>query len=512
MPRGSLTTPLAAAPGGVTERFTAGQRPPGKWLSSSNFVVRSGFGRPRPGYRRVGSAAVAAADRTLGFSFIGATPSDTNLIIHTASAAYGWDGTAFTAITGTWTAGDPNDHVRFTTFTQSGTLRLIRINRDNAPDYTTGVTTAFADLPGSPPAGIDITTTNGRVVVFRAGGNGRRVQWSDFNDSETWGASSFVDLLDTPDAVVAGRAFGPLSMGVYKEDSVWLGVAQAASVPFRFQLIAETPGPVSPAALVTWRGAQYWLARDGVIYSFDGARVEPVGIDLSETIRTNFDWENRDRIHGAVLGIAEPEVWFWLPRTASSGTLDRAIRLNLATGAMDFHAFPLNTTASLAWTAHPELTWDDLTGTWDTLGDTYASWDAMQLGSFMTAVIGTSVGDVFRFNSGVDDAGTAISWEVVHDWRAPADPDEIFLDGVASYWRRTASALTTTIGVIVSRALGDADTESTSTFDMSTNSNHLVNFVSLRGKWVRVRLAASSAVADMEHRLTEILTWPRRRP
>ena len=79
---------------------------------------------------------------------------------------------------------------------------------------------------------------------------------------------------------------------------------------------------------------------------------------------------------------------------------------------------------------------------------------------------------------------------------------------VASYWTQTASSLTVTLGVIVTNDLSDADTESTSTFDLSTASNHLTTFTGQRGTWIRVRHTAASAVEGLEHRGAAVICWP----
>ena len=509
MPRGSLKVPLTAVPGGVTERFSLGSLPPGKWGSSSNFLTRDGNGSPRNGYERVGAAAVTSANRIIGFGFRGSITDGTNVIVHTLTNAYWWNGSSFADVTGTWTTTTASEPVRFTTFVQSGTLRLIRTNPDNAPDYWVGTSAAFTDLGGG-GAAKDITSTNGRVVILPQA-NTRRVQWSDFNDSDTWGASSFTDLNDTPDNTVACQAFGPLSMSVLKEDSVWLGVAQAAATPFRFQLVSHVPGPVAAAALATWRGTQYWLAKDGVIYSFDGATVEAVGTDLSKTLRDTWDWDNRALAHAWILARPEPELWVSITRLAA-GTSDRAVCLNLVTNAMTMHSFAHDITASSEWTSRPDVVWDDLTGTWDTLSATYSTWDAMATGSSPTAILGDVNGNVYRNNVGVSDNSTAIAWNFVSDWKAPAENGEsLFIDGVTSYWEKTSAALTVTVGMTPSVSLGDADTESTSTFDTSTDSSHLITFADKRGHWVRVKHSASSVVANLRHRLAEVMAWPRRR-
>lgn len=510
MPRGRVKFPLIIEPGGIAESSNPAALPPGKLLSSSNFLTRGGIGTVRSGFEQMGTQ-LAAADRVIGFGSRGSSLTESNLVVHTVTAAYNWTGSAFNAITGTWTASNPDEHVRFTTYIQSGTLHIIRINAQNAPDSWNG-TGSFADVGGSPPTGVDICTVNGRVLVARAAGNVYRVQWSDFNDMATWGAASFADLSDTPDEVVASQAFGPLSAAIYKEDSVWLATAQAAAAPFQFQFVGHVPGPHSAASVMSYRGVHYWLGRDHVVYRFDGSRIEAVSNDAAETLGNNLNWANRARSHAFVLALDEPELWFVYPN-ASTAALDRAVCVNTTTNATTTHTFGTPITAGLRWTSQPAITWDSLTGTWDTLDQTYPTWDDMGGVARRVSVVGSDAGRVYRFNVGALDGAFAIAWEFVHGWRAIAGFDKNFyLDSVVSYWRRLASSLTVTVGVIVSSDLSDTDTETTGTFDISTASEHRVNFPNSRGKWARVRHAANSAIAGLEHRGAAILGWARGMP
>lgn len=521
MPRGAKKIPVPPFPGGVDELVNPAVLPPGKYLASSNWLVRRQVGRPRPGYARVGTAALADANRIIGIGFRGSVETVANTILHTTVNAYQWDGTNFNSITGTWTTSNTNNHVRFTTFSTSGTLRVIRTNLQNAPDFWDG-TGSFQDVLGSPPAARDITTVSQRVVLFNITSAGtnypHRVQWSDFNDMATWGASSFVDLSQTPGTLTAGRALGPLTMGVYKDDSVWLGTAQAALVPFQFQMVSRTPGPVSPSALVTAGDAHYWLAHDGVVYRFDGTGIPTaVGTGLTPTIRDTIDFDNRDLSHGMfVAGDVESEVWFFFPRLGSTGpALDRAMSVNTTTGAAHMHSLTHSITAAHPWIMAAGLTWNSLTGTWDTLDATYPTWNEMATASSRTEILGDSVGDVFQFGQTNTDNGTNFSWSFTHGWVLIADEaEDFYLDGVASYWQQASNSLTVTAGIIATSALADAssETETTTTLDPSTNSNHQLTFPDKRGKWLRLRYSATSAINDLRYRGSLVMGWPRKMP
>ena len=519
MPRGTRKVPLPPFPGGVVDDVNPATIPPGQYLASSNWLVRRQVGRPRPGYTRLGTAAVADANRVLGFGFRGSVETEANTVLHTTANAYNWTGTAFNAITGTWTSSASNEHVRFTTFFQSSELRLLRVNAQNAPDYWSG-TGSFVDVAGSPPSARDIATVAERVVLFNITSGGvnspYRVQWSDFTDMGTWGASSFTDLAQTTGPIIAGRALGPLTMGVYKDDSVWLGTAQAALVPFQFQLIARTPGPVSPAALVTSHDAHYWLTHDGVVYRYDGTGVpRAISTGLAPTIRDTLDFDNRDLSHGMyVAGDTDPEIWFFFARIGTVGpALDRAISVNTVTGAAHLHSLAHSITAAHQWTMIAGLTWNDLTGTWDTLGDTYPSWNEMSTAQARSQIVADVNGNIYRFGTVNTDNGTAIAWSATHGWVLIAEGGEDFyLDGIATYWQQASTSISVTASIIATTALADAasETETSTTFDPATNSNHLINFANQRGKWLRVRYSAASAINDLRYRGSLVMGYPRR--
>lgn len=508
MPRGSQKLPLLIAPGGVREDVNPADVPDGSLLASSNWLTRQGVGRPRPGYEQVGST-LTSANAVLGFGTRGNPGTTTPVVVHSQTAAYKWDGIGtFTDITGTWTASTIGQHVRMVPYLSGGTNWLLRVNQGNAIDKWDGVSAAFIDAGGTPPDGLDITVGNGRAVVIAPTGYPVRVQWNDLNDIDSWTATNYKDLFETPDNGVAVRAFGPLSIGVYKEETVWLAVAQAAKQPFQFQLVQQVPGPVSPAVLVGYRGRHYWLAHDGVVYAFDGSRVIPFATGVALTFRTYFDWANRSQAHAYIQALPEPELWIVYP--VLGGTINRAFSVNLSTGAINTHLVAHNITASAEWIAQAELTWDDLTGTWDTLSATYATWDSMATEVHPTSILGTSLGKVFQFGIPTDDAGTAIPWSFTHGWRALAGLGmRAFIDGVVSYWTKLTASLSVTVGITVTDSLSDADTETTGTINLSTASEHLVNVTNKRGQWVKVRHAGTASAADIEHRGAAVMGWKR---
>ena len=507
MPRGSEKLPLLSAPGGVREDLNPAALPDGTLLASNNWLTRRGVGGPRPGYVQLGST-LAAADRIMGFGTRGSPSNTTAFVAHTITAAYNFNGTSFTAITGTWTTSTAAQHIRMISYVSGGTNWLLRTNHNNAIDKWDGVAAAFVDAGGTPPNFRDFCSVGGRVLGVYPSGLEHRVRWNALDDVDVWTAANFDDLDATPDFLVGIKPFGPLAAGIYKEDSVWSAVSQVALQPFQFQLIAQVPGPLSPAALIAYRGNHYWLAEDSVIYRSDGSQVVPFATGIPVTFRANLDWTNRIQAHAFVLPEEEPIAMWVYP--VIGGTVERGISVNLVTGAVNGHQFGHDITASAPYTRTATVTWNSLTGTWDTLSATYATWDSMGSAMPSSDVLGGTTGKVYQFGNTANDDGTAIAWSLTHGWKALAGLGfRFFLDGIVSYWIKLSTSLTVTVGVMVTDSLGDAETESTTTFDLSTDSEHSVTFSNLRGQWARVRFAGSSAVAGIAHRGAGLLGWKR---
>ena len=508
MPRGTDKLLLSAEPGGMTEIANLAGIPTGRWATVKNFVSLEGVLKGRPGYDLMGSQ-LAAMDDIIGFGFRGTLFSEPNLVVHTISAAYEWDGSAFNAITGTWTTTSTDEHVRFQAFSQGGTVYLLRINPDNAIDEWNG-TGNFTSTSGSPPAGIDIISAGGRVVVIKAAGDQDRIQWSGINDRTSWPSTNIALLRDTPGSLMAARSFAANSFAIYKDDSVSLGTVTGQTNPFQFQVVAHVAGPVSPSSVVSFEGKHFWFANDGNIYRFDGGRIRKFASDLSRTIRDTFDWGNRLKAHGMILPLTEPQLWFFYPDATNDGLLTRGLSVNINTEQQQIHEFAHSITASAAWTSQPSLTIDQLTGTIDDLDLQYSSIDAMGSAATRTSLVGESTGHVSRFNASTQDRGTDYSWELDSGWRAIGGVEHsFFMDGVQSYWTQEGSSKTVTVGLKVSERINDAETESTDTIDISSDVNHLVTFRDQRGKWARARFAGTGATTATAFRGGALLGWQR---
>jgi len=512
VPRGKIKHQLLQYPGGIREDLNFAAIPADRWLSSNNWLIRDGEGRPRPGYTLL--ATTADESRIIGIGYRGRPLDGTNVVVHTTDNAYSYNGTSLTAITGTWAVSSATQPVRFASYVQSGTTYILRVNDANSLHEWDGVGTDFVQTGGTPPASArDICVAGGRVILFRPGGNDYRVQWSGFNNRASWGVNDFTELRDTPGVVTAGRPLGPNSFAVYKEDCVYVASLQAALQPFQFQFVGRTSGPASASALIEQNGIHYWLGEDGNLYQFDGNRIQPYGEPLADTLKQQFSISERRRSFAFSVSTQEPEIWFGYLKAGTSDTV-RAINQNLKTGALFSHTFSDEITAASEWLTQSTSTIDALTNysaTIDGLSSVFASIDAMSgegIG-IRSVLFGDSSGNLYAFGQAQNDDGTDIAWHFEHGWQAPAQVGtRMYCDGLVSYWRKMTEALQVTVNLSVSDSLGDVETPQSKTFYLNEDSEHLLTFPNTRGQFWKVKHSGQAARSTMRHRGAALMGWP----
>lgn len=515
MPRGSLQTILQSSPLGVREDVSPAFIEDGYLLSSANWLSRQGRGRPRPGQGNL--TTVTDTGRIIGIHFRGTKDQAANLIFNTLAHQYSYDGTSISDATNpAWVASSSDELVRGVSFTQGGQLYLLEVNDSNALMEWTGTGT-FTSTSGSPPQARDIMVLGNRVVLMNISGGTypTRVQWSGFKDRTVWSSIAFADLSESPGAVVGGAPFSPNSGAIYKDDSIYLATVQAAVEPFQFQFVSMVPGPLSAAALVNVLGVHYWLAQDFSIYKFDGAEPKLVSSGLAKTISDNINYSDKGTCHGFPHVTQDfREVWFFYPNRTDGFN---AISCNIITGAINHHTFANTITASSSWRLGGATIdgLDAFSSTIDGLDSYSTTINGLDGGTRIEAValVGTNVGLVNILGSAyTQDISTAIAWSFEHPWTAPGkDQARVQADAVDTLWLLTGSPLTVTVGLTVTDKLTDSETPTTATFNVGTDSQHLLTFPNLRGKLVKVKHSAASVVSGLEYRGGIMTSWPRGR-
>ena len=187
----------------------------------------------------------------------------------------------------TWTnVSQAGDYTGVTNweFTKFGD-RVIAVNINDVPQYyDVGVSSLFADLPGSPPNAKHIAVVRDFIVLGSINDGSTRpgvIEWSGFNNSEQWTASlatqqSQKELFGRGGEV---QRIVPGEYGViFQEHSIWR--MDYVGPPIVFQLNEVERGRGTPAPnSVAWTGRQvFYYGHDG-FYVFDGVKSTPIGVN-----------------------------------------------------------------------------------------------------------------------------------------------------------------------------------------------------------------------------------------
>ena len=296
---------------------------------SRNVTLRKGILRSRSGLSQF-DAFVFPERVTGAYTFVDS--SDNKLFIAgTEQHLYRFSG-SWADITGTTLTGDSTTLSRMTSI-QQGTLNyLLYCNgKDTLKVSANGASltdiTPFIDPvtgPSSIPSPIDITTSFSRIVAIT---RPYTLAWSDVvNDDHlcftNWPALNQAILSDTPDTLVAIRPLSTVAFAIYKEGSIFVGIAQAgpSSAAFRVEFRGKYQGPAGTQAIAEWDGKHVYMTPTGRVGVFDGTAHDWICDGVWPFLRENIDIAHSNRIF-AVYDYSVSEITFWYPKPGDDGAL-----------------------------------------------------------------------------------------------------------------------------------------------------------------------------------------------
>lgn len=179
-----------------------------------------------------------------------------------------------------------------------------------------------------------IVTTERYAVLYGAGGNARRVAWSNQEDYTNWDfantttTSGFLDL-DTTDIIIMATAVRE-GILIWTSNEAWL--MRYIGLPFVYSIerIGFGCGLMAPKSFATTAGRCIWMGREG-FWIYDGGVVKPLACDVGAYVFSNIDETSGISVsHGSDNGVF-PEAWFWYPSTGNS-VPDRYVVYNYSEG------------------------------------------------------------------------------------------------------------------------------------------------------------------------------------
>jgi len=205
------------------------------------------------------------------------------------------------------------------------------------------------------------------------GAHRQRIRWSratnprDFSDPFSW--------IDLPYASGAIQRMMRLDSGlvVYMTDAVFIGNrTNNPDLPVAFQQINTNGiGLVGQKALTSWLNGHFFVGQDDVYFlSNDG--LERIGAPvLRETLQR---CEHPEWIYVVADPLTEC-ILIGFPE--GSERIQRVWRFHYKSGAWSYDAITTDFIANPV--LNFQLTWSDLTGNWETLEETYPSWEDMDV-------------------------------------------------------------------------------------------------------------------------------------
>ena len=454
-------------------------------LRNSQNFIRSDKGRLsiRPGYKLLGTTQPGG--RIMGVSGFRTAASVDKQVAANTTGVWVYDGTNWTDITlgGSALSGGNTDHVRFTIMGVSGTYKAIITNGVNTPKIWNGAAATYSNLGGTPGVSIVSAVVANRLLLLQSPDI---VKVSEFNDPETYptGSGFTSRLIDSGDLMIGMDRLNRTSAAILGEESQWVARAQSGSNPFRFERIDDKSGPMSCACVVRYGNAVYWLADDFNCYRFDGVNCQAIGWAMKPYVRSNVSVENKKMSHGCYHD-AIGKIFWHFPAAGTDGP-GLGIFLDMRTGEMGRLSYGRLITASGRVRVIISVRWDDLTGTWEALPDTYPTWDSFgSSASERRTLFGSSAGNVYSSNVGDgSDGGSAIEgiFEVplkaYSGWSMNTVPDTF-----ETFFRKSANSTT------IETAIGYTDTLMNDpvympmeSFDISTDQRNDIDLTSVGEK------------------------------
>ena len=329
----------------------------GRWYSASLVRFYSGTVQPVGGWDQMNASAVTGRPCSLFAWRPNVSAVGRWLFIGTESNAYVYDGSATTDVTpGTFTTGaadasstqgygaglygaglygtprtgtggitevdawhaDAWGEYLVATYTADGKLLSWDLNTSNNLATISGAPTDCAGL---------IVTAERMLMALGAGGDRRKIQWSDTEDYNTWTAAAdntAGDLLLTTDGrIVTGervRGGNLIHTDVDCHFSAYIG----APFYYNVERVGDNCGIVSASAKVSAASFVAWMSHNG-FFVYDGY-VKPLPCEVNDYVFSDINRVQISKVaawHNGEWG----EIWWFYP-SAGSGENDRYVIWN----------------------------------------------------------------------------------------------------------------------------------------------------------------------------------------
>lgn len=220
---------------------------------------------------------------------------------------------------------------------------LLAMSSDDGKLYEWQLDTATdaAIISNAPTDCTGMMVTEERFAVcFGAGGDPRKIQWSDQEDNTTWTAAATNQAGDiniqTNGKILAGLRTRGQSLILTDQDAHSM-TYQGPPFVYGFERVGTSCGVISAKAAASVDNGVFWMGRRG-FFAYAGGRVQDVPCEVADYVFSDMNNDQRSKI-SCTVNSAWNEIWWFYP-SANSTECDRYVSYDFAeniwmTGEMD---------------------------------------------------------------------------------------------------------------------------------------------------------------------------------
>jgi hypothetical protein len=172
-----------------------------------------------------------------------------------------------------------------------------------------------------------LVTAERFVFALGAGGNGRKVAWSDQEDNNTWTPAienqAGDQELETNGSIVCGKRLRGINL-IFTDVDVHSAQYQGPPYVYGFERLATGCGVISAQAVAAVESVAYWWSPSG-FFTYDGF-VRPLKCDVLDYLANNISPTQKSKVY-AVANNQYGEVWWFYP-SANNNECDSYVAYN----------------------------------------------------------------------------------------------------------------------------------------------------------------------------------------
>jgi hypothetical protein len=175
-------------------------------------------------------------------------------------------------------------------------------------------------VTNAPTGNLGIVVTEERFLfALGAGGNVRKVQWSDREDNTTWTPAATNEAGD-----LELQTSGQIMLGIKARGQTLIltdldahaATYQGPPFVYGFERIGSACGAISRKCAASVDRGVFWMGSRG-FFAFAGGQVQDVPCEVSDYVFNNISASQRSKIH-AVTNAKFNEIWWFYPSAASN--------------------------------------------------------------------------------------------------------------------------------------------------------------------------------------------------